>query len=209
MFRISITFIIVAALVAPLLAQDDVLRVEYVEFHVDASGKESIVGGGTHYIHGDGRHRHDLVQMGEELSYYRLPAAGVTVSVNHRVRVTARTEIGSFPWNPSTQFGYGPPRAGGSEGMLDMDLGERAHGPMLLHGAASEDYELWAYHHPLTSTDPIRYPPIAIESTMVSTETGETFGKRIVSAARVPMEANTFTVPYERPETDGRNPRSR
>lgn len=203
MLRISLTLIIAATLAAVLFAQRDVLRVEYVEFHTDSAGHESIVSSGTHYIHGDGRHRHDIVRMGERISYYRLPAADVIVSVNHALRVGIRTELGRFPWNPSTKFVYGPAIGKSKVAKLDRNLGQRAHGPMLLHGVADETYEMWVYHHPQTSKNPLLYPPIAIESTAVDPDTGETDGKRIVSAARVPLEDDTFTVPYDRPVADG------
>lgn len=193
--RLALTGCVAAALlVSPLNAQDSVLRVEYVEIHVDAAGNDSVVGAGTHYIHGDGRHRHDLVRRGAEISYYRLPDDELVVSVNHALRIAIRTR--SFPWNPSTKMRFGAGSGKVALNKLDRDLGQRAHGPMLLQGVADDTMELWVYHHPLLATNPLRYAPVIIESTRTSPETGSRRMTRVTSAERIPMADGVFYVPY-------------
>lgn len=191
MLRISLAFIVAAALATPLLAQGDVLRVDYVEVRVAADGTASVEGNGTHYIHEDGRHRHDLMRRGSEVSYYQLPDDGVTVSVNHALRIAIRTQ------NQPSRFWSGPSREGFAGEKLETELGARAHGPISLYRVADETHELWVYRRPQMATEPFKYPPIAIESTMIDAENGERHIKRIVSAGRIPMADAIFTVPYE------------
>ena len=181
-------------------AQDDtVVRVDYVAVVVQADGTESPQFEGVHFIASDGRHRHDQTPAGgTPTSEYRLPRDGVHVSVNHSLLEAVRS--GRVPpVNVASPVGR-------SSAALPADaetteIGEKTVGPIRLQGRAQvrEGFgrtEYWV-HDPLmmeTAADPLAYPPIVIEMTILM-DTGARFEVRATSARRIPPAPDLFTVP--------------
>lgn len=200
-------FVMVLFLVANS-ASAQVIRAEYELVGVDSSGAEALVGYGVHYVAADGRYRHDWTEAGEELSLYRLPADGVSVSVNHRLKAAVPSPLNVPPWNPSTRRRFALPgvdlsspsdRQPQAQGYRPTAmLGERAHGPMLLRGfrhvTASGTTESWWYYYP---ADPAgrRFVPVQMEETIEFADGGKSF-LRLVSVGRIPLSPDLFTAPY-------------
>ena len=181
-------------------AQDDtVVRVDYVAVLVQADGTESPYAEGVHYIASDGRYRRDETPAGgTPTSEYRLPRAGVHVSVNHSLLEAVRS--GRIPpVNVASPVGrsLATPHAGAET----TEIGEKTLGPIRLQGRAevregSGRTEYWVHDPPMmeTAADPLAYPPIVVEMTIFM-DTGERFEVRAISARRIPPAPDIFTVP--------------
>ena len=161
-----------------------------------------------------GVYRHDWTEAGEKLSLYRLPADGVSVSVNHRLKAAVPSPLDVPPWNPSTRRRFALPGVDlNSPSGVDLSsppdrqpqgyrptamLGERAHGPMLLRGfrhvTASGTTESWWYYYP---ADPAgrRFVPVQMEETIEFANGGQSY-VRLVSVGRIPLSPDLFTAPY-------------
>ena len=179
--------------------EDTVVRVDYVAVLVQADGTESPYAEGVHYIASDGRYRRDETPAGgTPTSEYRLPRAGVHVSVNHSLLEAVRS--GRIPpVNVASPVGrsLATPPAGAET----TEIGERTLGPIGLRGRAevregSGRTEYWVHDPPMmeTAADPLAYPPIVVEMT-IFIDTGERFEVRATSARRISPAPDIFTVP--------------
>lgn len=215
MKHLSITLTICTSAGSVLLQAQDgtAVRVEYEAVAISSDGAEMVESRGVHYISTDGRYRRDdTFAAGERTSLYRLPAEGVNVSVNHDLQVAVPSELDVPEWNARTTVRQVPPLLGGSSsgGSSSVDvappasttpLGERTHGLIVLHGFEENlpdggRAEHWLYIPPLMMQDPLAHPPVAIEMTAVA-NTGERYEMRVTSMRRIPIEADTFAVPYD------------
>ena len=183
----------------PATGAGQVVKADYVRTSTLVGSHEiRVIEEGTHYIstRGDGLYRVDRLIGGERTTEIWRPDLGERFTVNHTLGVAQRGLWGEH-WNtPMSSINHSqiPPRDGQPPpGPGVTDLGQRAVGPLILHGIRStiglNRIETWMVD--LTTVPGL--PLVVMETTVVSPVEIESI--ELSSVGRVPQSAGLFEMP--------------